>query len=267
MKEITALVLSYNEEQNIGRTISALHWVDKVVLVDSFSTDDTVEIARAMRPSIRIEQHAFISFAQQCNLGLSLTSTEWVLSIDADYVISEALASEINALVPENETSGYSACFRYCVYGHPLRSTLYPPRTVLYRRDVAAYKDEGHGHRVQIAGRVESLKNTIDHDDRKPLTRWVTAQDAYAKIEAVHLLVAPNEELPLQDRLRKRIFFAPAAVALLLLFGRGLILDGWPGWFYVSQRVIAELLLSMWLLLQRHGLQETHAPNKPVRIQ
>ena len=85
-------------------------------------------------------------------------------------------------------TAGYSAEFYYNVHGRRLRSTLYPARTVLYRRRAAGYRDEGHGHRVTITGNVRPLSGRIDHDDRKPLTRWIRSQDRYSIVEAKHLL-------------------------------------------------------------------------------
>ncbi len=187
------------------------------------------------------------------------STTLWVLSLDADYVLTPELVQELKGLEPPEDIAGYSAPFRYCIFGRPLRSTIYPPRTVLYRRDRAHYEDEGHGHKVRINGVVEMLRGKIDHDDRKPLSRWLQSQDGYFKIEARHLLATSNEHLNRQDRLRKRIYFAPGVIFLYLLFGRGLILDGWPGWYYVFQRTIAEALLSLRLLTERHSLEKADA--------
>jgi glycosyltransferase involved in cell wall biosynthesis len=251
----TALVLTHNERENIGRTLAALPQVQEVVLIDSLSTDETVDIAKAAVPNVRILEREFDSFAGQCNFGLAQITTEWALSLDADYVLSAELSAEIAALDPPSDVAGYSVEFSYSIYGHPLRGSAYPPRTVLYRKDKARYRDEGHGHRVVIDGRVEKLAGKIYHDDRKPLSHWIQAQDRYAILEARHLLSRPLGELNFQDRLRRKIFFAAPAMFFYLLFGRGLILDGWPGWFYVAQRTIAELLLSMRLLIEKHGLE------------
>ena len=107
---------------------------------------------------------------------------------------------------------------------------------------------------------MKELRHRIQHDDRKPLSRWVTEQDRYAKVEAAHLLAQPNDSLNRQDRLRKQIFFAPPIIFLYLLFGRGLILDGWPGWYYVCQRTFAEILLSLRLLTEREQLEKPAGP-------
>lgn len=254
MIPITALVLTFNERENIASTLSALAWLDRILVVDSFSTDRTVEIVREFANAEIIERK-FKSFADQCNFGLNQIRTEWVLSIDADYILTPEVSAEIAGLDPGPDIAGYSVAFRYCIFGHPLRNTAYPSRTVLYRRDHAEYEDEGHGHRVRIRGKIVLLVGKIDHDDRKPLSRWIQNQDQYATIEARHLLSASPTQLTRQDRLRLRIYFAPAVMFLYLLFGRGLILDGWPGWYYVFQRTLAEMLLSLRLLTEREKLE------------
>src|SRR5947207_5775833 len=172
MIPVTALILTRNEQENIGRTLSAIKWIDKVIMIDSFSSDETLKLAQASHPNVIVVQRAFDSFAAQCNFGLSQIATEWVLSMDADYVVSPELIEQVQTLDPTPDIAGYSAPFRYCIFGHPLRATIYPPRTVLYRRNCAKYHDEGHGHRVSVTGKILRLSGTIDHDDRNPFGRW-----------------------------------------------------------------------------------------------
>jgi len=247
---LSALVLTYNEAANIRRTLERLRWVPRVVLLDSFSTDETVSIAREFE-NVEVVQRAFESFADQCNWGLSQIQAEWVLSLDADYVLTRELITEIKALAGEGGIAGYTARFHYCIGGVPLRNTILPQRTILYRRSVAVYYNEGHGHRVRIDGATRELSGRILHNDQKPLARWLQSQLSYAELEAQHLLHTPNSELKFQDRARKMIVPAPFLVFGYTLFGQMLILDGWRGWFYVLQRVFAEILLSLHLLEAR----------------
>lgn len=240
---ITPLILTYNEAPNIRRTLERVAWADDILIVDSFSTDATLEIAQFF-PAVRILQRRFDTFAHQCNFGLEAIQSEWVLSLDADYMLSDQLVHEIAALVPDAATAGYRVAFKYCIGGRPLRATLYPPRVVLYRRDKARYLDEGHGHRVQLDGHIGQLQAVIYHDDRKPFARWLNEQDKYMRLESRHLLQTPARELTPQDRIRRWVVIAPLAVFLYTLVGQGLVLDGWRGWYYVAQRTIAELLLS-----------------------
>ncbi len=252
MNNLTALILTSNEEANIGRTLEALRWVTRVVIIDSHSTDRTLEIARTFS-NVQIHEREFDTFAGQCNFGLTHITTEWVLSLDADYVLTPELQEELKRLQPAQDVRGYSIAFDYCVFGRPLRSSILPPRTILHRRIGARYRDEGHGHRVAIDGKVEGLRGHTWHDDRKPLSRWIQSQDRYTAIEAAHLLKMPKDKLNRPDKIRKRIWMAPMIVPIYLLIARGLILDGWSGWYYVFQRTIAEMLLSLRLLEQKLG--------------
>ena len=86
MIPLTALILTYNEKENIARTLGSLAWVTSVVLIDSGSTDGTQELAVASHPNVKVLFRAFDSFAGQCNFGLNQIDTEWVLSLDADYI-------------------------------------------------------------------------------------------------------------------------------------------------------------------------------------
>ena len=198
LAEITPLILTFNEAPNIERTLSMLKWAKEIIVVDSFSTDETCDLVRKL-PKARIVQRDFDSFAQQCNFGLQHIRTEWVLSLDADYVLSEELVQETTDLQPSEEVGGYRAAFMYCVCGRPLRASLYPPRVVLYRRERAHYRDEGHGHRVQVEGRILPLRSVIYHDDRKPLDRWLREQDRYARLEAELLLKARDGSWKIED--------------------------------------------------------------------
>ena len=250
LEQITPLILTFNEAPNIARVLEKLSWAKRIVVVDSFSTDETEATCRKF-PQVEFIQRKFESFADQCNFGLTQVRTPWVLSLDADYILSDELVAELRGLKPEAACDGYAARFVYCVGGQPLRSTLYPPRTVLYRKDKARYRNEGHGHRVEIPGAVGALKGRILHDDRKPLDRWFAEQLKYSAKEAHYLLDTPRGKLNRADRLRRKIIFAPFAVLFYTLILRGLILDGWAGWFYVLQRTLAEMLLSLRLLEEK----------------
>ena len=254
-EEITPLILTFNESANISRTLEPLKWADCVIIVDSFSTDETVMMATASHPNVIVRQRQFDTHATQWNFGIDQITTPWVLSLDADYELSPELIDELHQLQPPNDVTGYEAQFEYRIFGRSLRSSVYPAHTVLFRQGRARYHDDGHTQKLEIEGKIVPLIAKIYHDDRKPLSRWLSSQDRYMIIEARHLLSTPLPQLSLQDRLRRKIFFAPAVMFLYLLFARGLVLDGWRGWFYVCQRTIAEILLSLRLLIGRERLE------------
>lgn len=247
LAQITPLVLTYNEENNLDRTLSKLTWASQILIIDSYSTDRTLEIAN-IYPQVTILQRKFDTFADQCNFGLTQINTEWVLSLDADYHLSQRLITRLNQLVQSSDISGYKVPLSYCIFGHPLKGTLLPPRIVLYRRTQASYINDGHAHRVLIQGRVETIQDVIYHDDRKPLSRWLWAQDRYLKIEAEKLKTTPWSRLSWADRIRTFKILAPILILFYCLILKGGILDGWRGWYYAFQRVLAEILLSLRLI-------------------
>lgn len=247
LEKITPLLLTFNEAPNIERTVNCLEWAKTIIVIDSYSTDETIEILQSY-PQVQIFKRKFDSFAAQCNYGLAQIKSEWVLSLDADYLLSNELINELKALPKEPEVDGYVVRFKYCVFGHILQGTLYPPRQVLYRKNKAVYQEDGHAHRVYVDGRTGILSSYIYHDDRKPLDSWLRAQSKYMVLESKKLLVTPVSQLSFGDRIRRQKLLAPFVVLIYcLIFNRG-ILDGWAGWYYAWQRTLAEILLSIHLI-------------------
>ena len=263
--QITPLIITYNEAPNIARTLNKLSWARRIVVIDSSSTDSTLDLLRGY-PQVEVVQHPFSDFATQCNYGLTRIKTEWVLSLDADYELSDGLVDEIEALNDGGGVVGYRAQFVYRIYGRPLRGTLYPPRIVLYRARTARYANEGHGHRVIVDGEVRALRHEIYHDDRKPLARWFTSQQRYASDEADYLCAEPPHALRRTDRLRRMAWPVPLGVLFYTLFAKGCILDGWAGWFYALQRLVAEVLIALAVLDRRlRGADDNRGGGAPER--
>lgn len=250
--EVTPLILTYNEAANIGRSLEQLTWAKRIVVIDSGSTDDTLEILNVY-PQVEVFQRSFDTHANQWNYGLDKVGSEWVLSLDADYVVSSDLIDEIRSLPSDTAIDGFFIRFRYCIFGKPLRGTLLPPRQALFRREKATYIDDGHTQLLEVKGKSGFLNAPIYHDDRKPLSRWLWAQDRYMVLEVKKLLSTPTDELSLGDRIRRTKILAPFVIFIYCLILKGGILDGWAGWYYTLQRVLAEILLSIHLIQAENG--------------
>src|SRR5215211_1901144 len=108
LDQITPLILTYNEAPNIARTLTSVSWAKDFVVVDSFSNDDTVKIARSF-PRVRVFQRTFDCHRNQWEFELRETgiATPWVLALDADYLVSNELTNELEKLRPSVETAGY----------------------------------------------------------------------------------------------------------------------------------------------------------------
>lgn len=245
--DITPLVLTFNEAPNIARTLERLQWAARVIVVDSGSTDDTRSLCGRFS-NVEFLERPFDDHASQWNFGLDQVRSPWVLSLDADYILSDELAGELERWTPTPGVDAYQADFRYCVAGRPLRASLYPPREVLFNPRTCRYVNDGHTQRLAAGGPTGRLRGVIDHDDRKPLSRWLAAQDRYAALEAAKLLSSRAGARRPVDRLRRMIVPAPVLVCGYTLFVRGAVLDGWRGWYYALQRGLAETLLSLRLI-------------------
>ena len=270
IERITPLILTYNEAPNIGRMLERLCWAGEIVIIDSFSTDETLDIISNF-PQARVLQRRFDTHEKQWNFALkeSGISSEWILALDADYLITLELLEELKSLNPQAEIAGYSADFIYCVNGRALRGSAYPPVTVLYRRAKAHYRQDGHTQRVITDGKVKPLRARILHDDRKPLSHWLQSQARYMRIEARKLAEADGTSLGWADRLRRMRVVAPFGMLCYCLLVKRAILDGRAGLFYALQRTVAELILSLYLVeddlrraMQRKGVEPSDAPEE-----
>ena len=244
---LQALILTKDEDPNIGRVLERLKRLEKVIVLDSFSTDDTPEIARSF-PNVELHQRIFDTHAAQWNYGLSLASSKWVLSLDADYILDDDFIGEIREKLAAANKSAHFTHFKFLVFGKELTSDNTTPRPVLFIKSNCNYFDDGHTQRLEVAGATGFFKSCILHDDRKSLSRWLSNQDKYSVKECDKLLNADPDKLSFISKIRKTKIFAPIFVFLYCLFVKRLILCGWHGWHYTLQRTIVEMLLTLRLI-------------------
>lgn len=241
---LTALVLTWNEEENIGRVLQKLNWCETIILIDSGSTDNTIKIIQSFS-NTKIFYRQFDTHAGQWNYGLSICEAKWILSLDADYVLPDNFIEEIKTVITNDDKAAFYAAFEFYVFGKSIGKNNTKPRPVLFQKKMCTYYDEGHTQRLLINGNTGFFKNKILHDDRKPLTRWLTNQASYSFKEAIMLDETPNEKLSFTFKLRKTKMFAPFLIFFYCLFVQGLIFKGWRGWHYTLQRTIAEMLIAL----------------------
>jgi glycosyltransferase involved in cell wall biosynthesis len=250
LSEITPLILTYNEEPNIARCLERLRWATRVLVLDSGSTDATESLARSF-PNVSFLQRPFDDHATQWNHGAAQVTTPWVLALDCDYILEDGFEDELATLEHGTSTTAYRSAFIYAIYGRNLRASLYPPRIVLFRNDKCTFEKDGHTQALRVDGDIDDIRHRIIHDDRKPLTRWLVSQDKYAMLEAEKLSAPRGHGLAIQDRIRRTLVLGPPAVLVYTLLIRGTLFDGFHGWFYAFQRLLAEIILSLRLLERR----------------
>jgi glycosyltransferase involved in cell wall biosynthesis len=248
LDHITPVLLTSNEDQNIGRTLSRLGWAKDIVVLDSGSTDGTLAVL-AKFPKVRVFNRPFDSHANQWRFATEETqiAADWILRLDADYQVSDSLAAEFARLDPKAPVSAYRISFDYAIFSRKLLSSLYPSNTVLLRKGRFSVRDRGHTEAWDVDGPVATLRSRITHDDWKPVSQWLIGQTRYMQRELAWLR---TPKVGLVSWLRRNPPLMPVAVLLYCLFGKALILNGRAGIFYALQRMVAEAVLSLMVLEQ-----------------
>ncbi|MDC0949032.1 glycosyltransferase family 2 protein [Gammaproteobacteria bacterium] len=245
--QLTAIITTLNESANIDRCLAQLQWIEDVLVIDSGSEDDTC--SRVMNwPNTRLIYREFDSHKGQWDFAISQTNvrTPWILALDADFILSESLVTELQQLGDDSVVDAYRVDITYCIEGRSIRGSIYPSLLALYRPECGRYEQDGHAHRWLCDGREKALRSVIFHDDRKPLARWLANQGRYARLEAEKLRASSWASLRWSGRVRRLGFVAPWLVPLMTLL-RGAILSGRAGWVYALQRGIAESLIACYL--------------------
>jgi glycosyltransferase involved in cell wall biosynthesis len=257
LDRLTPVVLSYNEEVNLPRTLSSLRWAKRIVIVDSGSTDASKALATAF-PNVAWFERPFDGYAGQWSFAFSETaiSTPFVLALDADMEVPPDLRDELAKLVADDDCDGALIPFAYHVKGVRLWRSLYPAECRLLRRDRGQVVDAGHAARFRVSGRLRTCRARLVHDDHKPLERWLASQARYSRIEADRLS-DPASRGGVKDALRRRLPAWPPLVGLLAYARAGGPLYGAAARRYALERLIYEALLR-WRLADRELKCERH---------
>jgi glycosyltransferase involved in cell wall biosynthesis len=187
--KISATIITLNEERNIARAIESLRCADEIVVVDSGSTDRTVEIAGKL--GARVVEAAWPGYANQKNRAADQASHDWILSIDADESLSEALEGELWQLKKNGSQFDAYTMPRMAQYlGRWIRhSGWYPDRKVrLYDRNKAQWVGDFVHESVKVDGRVGHLDSNLLHFTCESLSEHLKTMDRYTTLAAEQLL-------------------------------------------------------------------------------
>ena len=185
---IAAIVLTLNEQRHIAACLDSLSWADELIVLDSFSTDRTVEIARSK--GARVEQRAFANWAEQRTAAMDLAPCPWVFFVDADERATPELAAEVRQVIQSDECAGYWAPRRNVIFGKHIRYTGwspdYQPRLLNVSR--CRWDPARPVHELVIFdGPDGHLTNTLIHYNYDTVDQFVTKQERYTSIAARQL--------------------------------------------------------------------------------
>mgnify|MGYP000417775863 CR=1 FL=1 len=252
--DMTAIVLTKNEEKNIGNCLDSIRGlVERVIVVDSGSTDKTVEIAKSY--GAEVYHHEWIHYANQFNWALDNIEirSKWIYRIDADEVVTPELKNEIEAACAEHDSDDVNAFimkFKIFFMGRFLtHGGVYPFYNVtIFRNGFGRYEDRAMGEHIVVnSGSTAMLSNDCLHYDFKSLDAWIDKHNKYAtrEVDDYYAVRSANSELAnlygeaekaktLRDGLYYRLpkFFRAHLYFFYRYYVKLGFLDGKPGKIY-----------------------------------
>ena len=254
--KVSVIILTYNEQANIGFALDSLRdLTDEVFIVDSFSTDKTVEIARSYTD--KIYQNPWDGWATQRNWALTNLpiSSEWVFFLDADEQVTPEFWEELRQTInmANVDLAALNVRFDFFFLGRKLRFAYEsPPVLRVIRRGKATWKGEGAREYAAVEGRVITMKSRLLHHNHKELALWVRKQTENAMQEARLTKTTTKEKAFVSsdanisrsnERLWRRVlrdnvwnklprYWRPFAYFFYRYIIRGGILDGRAGFAY-----------------------------------
>ena len=193
--EISAVIITYNEEKRLeGALKSVSGVVSEIVVVDCFSTDNTIKIVK--KYTDRVFERAWTNFADQKNFANSKASYPWILSLDADERASPELRGEVSELKKtEPECSAFSIPRQVFYLGGWIRhSGWYPDRKLrLFRKDKARWEGNYVHEKLVVEGKVEKLKGPIHHFTYRNIAEHLARINKFSDLGA-HKLYAQKKK-------------------------------------------------------------------------
>jgi len=185
---VTVIIFTLNEQIHLPSCFQSLSWCDDVIVVDSFSCDDTEALSQGY--GARFFQNKFTGFGHQRNWALDNTSPKntWILILDADERVTTALVDEM-ALIAKTDPEGvgaYRLRRRFYMWHKWLRySSLYPSWVVRFiRNDRVRYINRGHAESQEVQGKIKDLSSDLIDENLKGITDWFERQNRYSSKEA-----------------------------------------------------------------------------------
>jgi glycosyltransferase involved in cell wall biosynthesis len=245
MKSLSVVIITFNEEENIGKCIESVKRIaDEIVVVDSFSTDKTSVVATAA--GARFFYHKFAGHIEQKNFALTKATNEWILSLDADETLSYELLAQLIAWKnePDEEMiTGYNMNRLNFYCGRPIKTCgMYPDQKMrLWQKDAGSWQGINPHDKFVLNEpfKADFMKGDILHNTWPTYTAFLQQVDKFATISAQHL-----KSRGLLYLLLKMIFSPPFKFVKIYIFKAGFT-EGFTG-LIICFHQSREVFLKYW---------------------
>lgn len=247
INNITAVILTKNEEKDIADCLETLGWCDEVIVLDDNSSDKTVEIARGMKARV-ISNSLDGNFSSQRNYGLEKAKGEWALFVDADERVSKKLSDEILSAIKKNHFNGFFIQRADYLWGRKLLHGETGNIQLLRLGRKGSGEWIGKVHEVwEIEGQVGTLKNEMSHYPHQTVEKFLKELNSYTDIRARELF-----EKGEKTNIFFIIFYTKGKFFLNYIIKLG-FLDGVPGLLHAMLMSFHSFLVrsKLWLLYEK----------------
>jgi len=223
--KVSAVIITFNEEENIKRCIASLGFADEVVVVDSGSRDKTAQIAKEL--GALVFTHGWQGYSKQKNFAVSKARNEWVLSLDADEVVSPELGEELTKIII-SPYEGYSIPRRAFFLGRWINHCGWYPdlQLRLFRKKAGRFDETKQVHeRFLLNGKAGLLKNDLFHYTYTNLGQYFSTLNRYTELAAISM-----KEKGRKGRVSDLLLNPPCTFFKMYVLKFG-FLDGLPGLF------------------------------------
>jgi glycosyltransferase involved in cell wall biosynthesis len=186
--KLSATIITYNEEKNIERCLKSLHWVDEIVVIDSYSKDNTVEICK--KYNCNVLQTKWLGFGKTKQLAVDNAVNEWVLSIDADEEVTPELQKKIKEILFDPKSNGYYIKRKSFYLGHEIKycgwNNDYPVR--LFDKNFGNFNDKEVHESVKINSEKLKIHEPLLHFTYPTVTSHIEKVNRYSSLAAGELI-------------------------------------------------------------------------------
>lgn len=222
---LSVILITKNEAELVGQCLESVKWADEIIVVDSGSTDATVEICKRYTDQVTVTD--WPGFGPQKNRALAMATGDWVLSIDADEEVTPGLAQEIRDITqsPLTKAAVYALPRLSSLLGRPMRHGDWWPDEVprLFRRGEAQFSNDLVHERLEFAGQLVTLQHVLLHNSIRSLDQMIHKINQYTHAGALRL-----HDKGKQSSLTKAIAHGLWAIFRSYVLKRG-FLDGREG--------------------------------------
>lgn len=252
--KISVVMITLNEEKDLPSALKSVKKLaDEIVVVDSGSTDKTVEIAKKF--GAKVYEREFDNYANQKNFALSKAKGDWVLALDADEEISPELSQEIRARIKNDKDYyiAYSMPRKNIILGKFIRYSRWQPEFErhsiwLFQKDKGRFVGDVHEKVVLERGEIGRLENSKIHYQYETVAQFMGMMNRYSELEAGQKVKEGNKFSLF------RLFFDPLYNFLVRYFYRLGFLDCWRG--FVLSYLMAIYYLEVWVKVWEKGRKE-----------